>query len=383
LSDIKKSSNQSITAILVAIFMTIALVLAWWGFCWYKNTSLIGGGNIQRLKVMFKNANALNENTYVCTDGIKTGVVDKIEWLGSQQILVYLRINDKVKIYEGAKFKILTNGLVGAKYIEITTPSDSQVTDSNASLLDDSRIIIGEESGSIEKAIDNLAGFIDSFDADEFKSQWRNDRKTILRAANRVSVLADRAIPVAERALPLENEAFALSKAIRKTTRRLDNLLGNENLSADLKETAQKAKETAEHIQSAIHELNTTVTDKDFRRDILTTFSNLNDATLHIENSMYVLDRVGNNQALRSDVKEILYDARKAMDRFDEILSKPRSENDMRSALGQTREAIVRINLAAQQINQILDKRHPLLHLLIGRPGHVKTEKIEYTDISR
>jgi phosphoribosyl-dephospho-CoA transferase len=28
-----------------------------------------------------------------------------------------------------------------------------------------------------------------------------------------------------------------------------------------------------------------------------------------------------------------------------------------------------------QQMHQILDQKHPLMHLMLGRPGHIKEEK--------
>jgi hypothetical protein len=37
------------------------------------------------------------------------------------------------------------------------------------------------------------------------------------------------------------------------------------------------------------------------------------------------------------------------------------------------RTAATHINFAALQMSQVLDKRAPLLHMIVGRPGHIET----------
>jgi hypothetical protein len=41
------------------------------------------------------------------------------------------------------------------------------------------------------------------------------------------------------------------------------------------------------------------------------------------------------------------------------------------------RAAVQDIDIAAQQLRQILDKRHPLLHMIFGRPGYIKLGNTE------
>ncbi len=376
-------ANKSINnTTLVIIFTTIAFILAWWGFCWYTNRPLFGFDKAQRFCVLFKDINGLNNDGNVRMDGIRIGAIEKIEWLAPKQVKVHLKIFSKqYSIYSGVRASIHTNGLIGAKYVDLVMPVDALAQNEEPKLLDEHSTITAEEPANIELAMEKVAHLIDDFDPKQFGSQWRSDRHSVVQAADRLTLLADKTMPLVERAIPMENEVTALSKDLRQTLKRLNGFLGNEHVATDLKDTAQKAKETAEDIQAAIHELNGIVADKALRGDIISSFTNLNEAMLHLENSLDVLHETANNPGLRSDIKQILSDTRHTMDSVDKVISKPEFGSNLRLTLERTREAVDNINIAAKQINQILDKRHPLIHMFIGRPGHIKTEevdKIEY-----
>jgi hypothetical protein len=51
--------------------------------------------------------------------------------------------------------------------------------------------------------------------------------------------------------------------------------------------------------------------------------------------------------------------------------------SDVRSTLHKVNDTITHLDLAAQQMNQILEKRSPLMHLMFGRPGYIKAKETE------
>lgn len=79
---------------------------------------------------------------------------------------------------------------------------------------------------------------------------------------------------------------------------------------------------------------------------------------------------------LRTDVKDILLQARKTLDKVDALFSRPSFGSDLKKTLTSTRAAIGHLDAVARQLNQILDKRAPIMHLMFGRPGQLKDPKI-------
>ncbi|MBZ0187264.1 MAG: hypothetical protein K8F91_13540, partial [Candidatus Obscuribacterales bacterium] len=66
--------------------------------------------------------------------------------------------------------------------------------------------------------------------------------------------------------------------------------------------------------------------------------------------------------------------ARTSLNKVDEILNKPAFKEDLGSIIGQAKQAVDHVDLAARQLNQILNKRFPLVKMMIGRPGHIEKE---------
>jgi phospholipid/cholesterol/gamma-HCH transport system substrate-binding protein len=51
------------------------------------------------------------------------------------------------------------------------------------------------------------------------------------------------------------------------------------------------------------------------------------------------------------------------------------ASTDLKETLNNLHEASGNLNKAAVQTNQMLDRKHPLLHMIFGRPGHIKDPK--------
>jgi hypothetical protein len=364
-------SNSS--DISLGVFTVVAMILMLWGYCWLKAYPSLAIP--QRFTVIFGEVAGLNENAAVYVDGVRVGTVEKLEWKAKHYVNVRLRINSsELRIPVGSKFEILTNGIVGAKYVQIDLPTDA-IQQGNAAMLDESSIVYGERPVRPELAVNKLAITLSDIDMKQVGRDFKADRIRLIRAADQLAILADKTMPVIDRVYPLENEMSGLTKDMRRVSRRIADVIDDPNFSSDLKETAHCAKETVLTLQSTIHELNTTLGDKPLRQDVLVALERLNSSTRNIADSMSSLQSIAGDNSLRSDIKQILQEAHSALNTVNEITSKPIGDSDLSGALKKTNDAITHFDLAARQMNQILGKRSPIMHLVFGRPGYIKEEK--------
>lgn len=367
-----KETAPSDSDISLGIFSALAIVILFWAYCWLKNYSLLHPP--QHINVVFKEIAGLNENAGVYVDGMRAGMVDKMEWQGQHHVLVGLRIHPNIlRIPAGSKFEILTNGIVGAKYVQIDLP-ESKPGEAPPAPLADGAVVQGEDPIRPELAVNKLAITLSEIDMRQVGRDFKADRQRLVRAADQLAILADKSMPLIDGAGPLENNLNGLTKDLRHTSKKISKMFDNPNFSSDLKETARQAKESAQSIKEAIHELNTTLTNEPLRQDILQSFQHLDQSTANIALSLDSLQQITADKSLRADLKQLLQETHSTLDTVNEIANKPMS-SDLRNTLHKTNDAITHLDLAAQQMNQILMKRSPLIHLLFGRPGYIKVKK--------
>lgn len=351
-------------------FTTIALLILFWGLCWLKGH--VAFRQPQHINVVFHEVAGLNDNAGVFVDGVRVGFVDGIEWQGHRRVVVRTKITTHgITVPQGSKFSILANGVVGAKYVEIAMPA----TNSGVPIekIAENAEVLGEDPVRPELAVNNLAIGLSKIDMDKLERNLEADRARLVRAADQLALLSTKAIPAIEHAVPLEKEVILLSKDARKVSSKLAKLMDNPQLTSDLKETLENARETMLNVHSVVRELRLTLNDKSVRTDIVGAISKLNTASEHMEKSVAMIQGVAGDKVLRDDIKRILQETRLTVNRVSEVLNDPTS--DVQGMLKQTRAAVEHVDLAARQMNQILDKRNPLFHMLIGRPGRIKTEQ--------
>ena len=354
-TDLEESRGNNLgTDMGLGVFTTLALILLLWGYCWFQSYEPFR--TTQRVSVVFREIAGLNDNAAVFLDGVRIGTVEGLEWQSEHRVMVRLRINTaRLIIPQGSRFEILTNGIVGAKYVQIDLPP-KEPGQLPPPALDQSTIVMGDDPVRPELAVNKLAIGLSKIDTDRFQTNLEEARRTMVHAADEFSNLADATTP-----------------AVRK----LNRILNDPHFSEDLKETAKKAQETAKTIQAAIRDLNVTLTDQPLRKDLLDTLTQLNNSAHSIERSVGVVQKISSDTGLRSDLKQMLVDARRDLDKLNNIMDDPNYTTDFKATLAKTREAVDHVDLLARQMNQILDKRHPLLHMLTGRPGHIKVKKTE------
>jgi len=341
-----------------------------WALCWLKN--FYPFYSRQHINVIFANVGGLHACAPVYVDGVHAGSVEKVIWKNNNQVLVRLNItHPSMLIPYGSHFSIFANGVIGARYVDIRLPNNNG---SPLIPLDESSIVTGDPALRPEIVLDKLGRDISEIDLDKVNQRISSDEKEFRKVANQFTNLARKTEPVLEHALPLEDNLQALSNEMRNTLHKLNSFSDNPKLSREWRDLIKEAKEAAETAQQAISELNTMVSDKSLKNDIRDTMIELNQSTAQFEKSIEILQQVSKDRELRSDAKKILLDLSKALDKLDKILENPESGSDIRATLKNTRSTLSDIDTAARQLQQILDQRHPLIHMFLGRPGHIKSE---------
>jgi|GEM_PF-930397 ABC-type transport system involved in resistance to organic solvents, periplasmic component len=353
----------------LGVFTTIALVCLVWGFCWLKEITSLRPP--QYINVVFHEVAGLHNSAGVFVDGVRVGIVDKIEWQSRRRVVVKIRINSTgAVIPQQSKFVILTNGIVGAKFMEIQMPKECDGRVSEEAIANNS-FVAGEDPVRPELAVNNIAMGLSDINMPQLRKNLEADRKRLAYAADQLTVLARHSTPVIDKVPQLQHEVIAFSRDTRRLTNKMDRFLSNPQLSSDLKETAEKAKETVAKLQDVMHELNITLGDKPLREDIIKALQQLNQATDRVQQSVAAVHEMAGDKELRMDVKDILAQAHGALDKVENLLNKPTFGVELKNTLVETRQAVHHVDLAARQLNQILGKRAPLFHMMVGRPGYV------------
>ena len=106
------------------------------------------------IKVLFDDIAGLPEKAPVKIAGVEMGKVLKIK-LVKNKACVEVWINSKVKIYNDAKARIISTGVIGTKYMEMTMGAEDKL------LLKDGDIIEGINPVSFDELIDRVMGGLD------------------------------------------------------------------------------------------------------------------------------------------------------------------------------------------------------------------------------
>ncbi len=351
-------------------FVAMGLVLMVWGLCWYSQhgTFVV----TQKLNVIFREVAGLNENAYVMANGVRIGSVSNIELLDHDRVLTELCINSsQVKIREGSTFHIISNGIVGPKFVEIHLPviaKDSSPPPVLSSKID----LFGEDPVRPELAVNKLAIGLSEIDMHQLRRNLTDDRILLRQTANELNLLSRSGRPALEQAVPLEQEMMKLSKEVRTVSGKLNRLIDDPKTGRDLRETVQQAKETVALARSLMTQVDTFLSDPLLREDMKESISKLDSAASNIQDSVKRMHEVVGDRELRGDVKAILSEARASLNKVDQIFSKP----EVSGTLSHAKQAIERVDTAALQLNQIMDKRFPLFHLMLGRPGRIKKSDV-------
>ncbi|MBI4532699.1 MAG: MCE family protein [Candidatus Melainabacteria bacterium] len=390
----------------VGLFTLIALILLVWGWGWLKSASLFH--NPQRFVVRFHDVAGLPKSATVNINGVRVGNVEKIELKSKGVVLVHIKITSpEVVVTEGSLITIQTLGLVGAKYIEISLPTEQPGQPPPPAIPQD-KVVTGEDPVRVELVVNDLATrltrVVHAIKSDKVgtslatalehsgeavnninqaSAKLNKNMDRLAKAVDSVTATSDKIGQAASQAQGVvgpANSFFSkgaatfesiedLAKDLHGTTKRVNKMLENPALSQDLKETAQLAKQTADTVSVAMHALNTTLKDGSVRKDIIEALGKLNSSTENIHKSVQLIDKVAGDTDLRSDLKDVIANAKDALVRVDNLMNQPDFTTDLKQTMGKVKTAAANVDFAARQISQVLNQRAPLLKMMFGRPG--------------
>jgi methyl-accepting chemotaxis protein len=222
---------------------------------------------------------------------------------------------------------------------------------------------LAKAADSVQKAADRFGGI-----SDDAKGAAKSANKFFARGTSSF----DRIDEVANNSHGAVRQFTATAQDWDTTSRKLNKILDNPALSADLKDTMAKAQATAQTIQTAVHELTSMVQDPSNKQDLLTGLNRLNEATANVYNSVKIVKDVAGDKGMRSEVRTMLSDARQTMDRVDALMSKPEFGGDLKDTITNVNQASKDLDAVAKQLHAVLDQKHPLVKMIFGRPGYIK-----------
>jgi len=372
-----------------------------YGWGWLRGLSILHPP--QRFTVQFHDVAGLNNNAPVNVNGVRVGTVEKLSLKKKGQVLVQLKINtEDVTIPRGSTFTIQTLGLVGAKYMEISLPDEKP--GETLPPLDQNSEVVGQDPVRVELVANKVATNLAHIDFAGVEGTLSKNMERMAKAADSVQEAAQKFGGVADEARGATSNANhffergarsfdkvdavasgsrnsldhfnAFADDWRTTSHKLNKVLDNPALTADLRDTMEKARQTVEVVQGTIKDLTKTASDPTLRQDMNTWLERLNTSSSNIYKSVQIVKDVSGDQALRSDLKGILSQARETMDKADTILSQPAFGSDLRSTLIRVRKASEDVDTVARQLHQVLDQKRPLVKMLFGRPGYMKETEI-------
>jgi phospholipid/cholesterol/gamma-HCH transport system substrate-binding protein len=376
----------------VGLFVAVAIVLLLGGWSWLKGLSLFHPP--QRIYIQFHDVAGLNNNAPVNVNGVRVGTVEKLTLIKKGQVTMALRINtEDVTIPQGATFTIQTQGLVGAKYVEITLPDVPKGDQPLPALVTDpDHPVSGQDPVRVELIANKLATSLGTINFTEVEGRMSKNMERMAKAADSVQEAASKFGGVADDAKGAASNAnkffergtksfdkfdavatgsrntlehvTAFTDDWRVTSHKLNKVLDNPALTSDLKETADKALQTVQTLQSTVHDLTKNLADTQMRADLLTAMDRLEKSSQTIYKTMQL---ASGDKELRSDLKDIVGQARDTMTKVSDLVNTPTFGVDLKSTLINVKKASQDVDAVALQMHQVLGEKRPLMKLMFGQ----------------
>ncbi|MBQ1941507.1 MAG: MlaD family protein [Anaerovibrio sp.] len=138
------------TEVKVGAFTLLGLILMIAMFAGLSDLK-IGGEESYRLHVTFPEAIGLTAGNDVCYAGVKIGSVESVEPSGAE-IMADLKINGGAKIPRASVFTITSDGVMGAKFVNIQPQADADMSD----CLQPEELVAGTPEAGMSSMMNNL-----------------------------------------------------------------------------------------------------------------------------------------------------------------------------------------------------------------------------------
>lgn len=276
------------------------------------------------LKAVFGQVNGLKEGNVVRYAGVEVGRVTLVR-TAPDGVEVQMRINPGVKIPEGSKFAIGTDGLLGEKFINIIPPRTlssylkpgSEVRGEDPQGLDQLVGTADKTLLDLQKLIQSLNDIIGDENVKEaMKASALNAREITERLKEFSATLARMAQNNEQDVNTMVGNLRAMSGSLRDVTDRVDRMVAgvdnNGQTAKDLRETIQNLKNTSVRVEKIAASLEGVATDPETSKNIKDTLRNTREVSekankmltkieqVHVQTGFEVLYNTHNSQ-YRSD----------------------------------------------------------------------------------
>lgn len=277
------------TNIKVGITVFFGLILALYILGWAKNWSLYQ--DKKELTVKFDNVAGLEIGNFVTVKGVKKGIVDNIYTTGNE-VYVKMILDEDVNLKEDAQFFIMMYDLMGEKKVEITPGMGN--TEINYSLTH-----LGKFTGDISTTMSMLTS--------------------------------------------IQDDLVGLLKSVSTTLEGMNELLGDEELKSDLKESVASVKELTKNSNQLIIENRKTLNSLLVKGDSLLSTTNnfIADNKTSFEDLLAELKLTLNtSNKLLSEVDGLIVQTKNKENNLGKILYDETLINELKSTLSQTQKLL-------------------------------------------
>ncbi|ORU00962.1 Mammalian cell entry related domain protein [Anaerovibrio sp. JC8] len=289
------------TEVKVGAFTVGGLALVMAVFVFLTNFSF-GGDKSYNLYVNFGQAIGLTPGNAVAYAGVTVGSVEAISPNGPG-VLVKVKIKDEVKIPRKSAFTITSNGVMGAKFVNIQPAQDSDLSDCYQP--DD--YVEGQGETGIDNVMEGVSAALDQ--VHELLANLNdiigdNETKTALKdiSMNMRQVTENMNVMTAT----LANVAVSSQDDIRNMARNLNLMTASLTRSANSVEamvnTFSGDGATAENLKVAVN--------------------NLSEASVRLNNMAKSLEGVVTDPQVADDLKTTIHNTRNLTERADNMMSK-------------------------------------------------------------
>lgn len=252
------------------------------------------------VNAVFSQVGGLKEGNVVRYAGVDVGKVEKVRTT-PDGVEVTMRINPGVKIPEGSKFTIGTDGLLGERYISILPPRTS------SGYLAPNARVIGEDPQGLEQLVKSA----DRVLADVQKLvQSLND---VLGDEKVKEALKATALNAKEITARLNEFSAALARMAQNNEQDVTTMVSNLRvMSGSLKDVAARVDVMVASVD------NNGQTAKDLREAI----QNLKTTSVRVEKIAASLEGIATDPQTTSNIKETLRNAREVSEKANKMLTK-------------------------------------------------------------
>ncbi len=221
---------------------------AYMGLVIGKNSNLFTG--VTTIKILSSDVQSLAENNFVSISGKKIGTVSKMEFErrnGSLFVVATLRLKNEFAplVTKDAKATIKSLGVLGDKYVDITTGKGAPVANGDFIILD-TEDGMASLTGNANKAFEKINELLDHLNSGKgMAGRLISDEKLGAELAETVSSLKKTSVELSNISRKASNGEGLLPK-----------LLNDKAMAKNTEETLQRLNETALKTESLITKLN-------------------------------------------------------------------------------------------------------------------------------